>query len=61
MLVENNDETKTFPATHGFPVTHLFLPRMTTDRGLTPLNGSILGHNFSVTKSRKVAALTFPS
>ena len=36
------------------------LPRLTTDRGFMPLNGSKLGHNFSVMNSWKVAASTVP-
>ena len=32
-----------------------FLPNMTTDRGFMQLNGSKLGHSFSVTKSSNVA------
>ena len=37
------------------------LPNITTDRGFLPLNGRRLGHSLSVTKFRKVTALTFPA
>ena len=37
------------------------LPNITTDRRFLPLNGRRLGHSLSVTKFRKVTALTFPA